>query len=129
MSSYNLLLDDIRNPEIITWVKGFDHKAWEWIVVRSYDEFCDYISKHGLPYIVSFDHDLADEHYPWNNEDGLPRYDRYKEKTGYDAAKWMCYYCTNQGLRLPKVVVHTMNPIGKENIEKFIESYERSITR
>lgn len=121
--SPNLFLDDVRNPEDVTWVPGIDYSNLNWQVVRTYDEFVKHITKHGIPETVSFDHDLADEHYPWNNPDGNPRYGRYKELTGYDAAKWLCDYCTNLKADLPICIVHSHNVIGKENIEKYIVNY------
>lgn len=40
------------------------------------------------------------------------------EKTGYDCAKWMIeYYCLDMKLPLPEIFVHSMNPVGCENIE------------
>src|SRR5260370_10100302 len=81
-----LFLDDIRKPPDSTWD-----------VVRSYDAFVAYIETNGVPDIISFDHDLAFEHYPLNDSNlgysqppkEIP-YDRYTEKTVYDCAKWLC---------------------------------------
>lgn len=76
-----LFLDDTLQPPDITWD-----------VVRSYDDFVYYIETHGVPDVISFDHDLAFEHYPFaedNPEAKKIPYDRYTEKTGYDCAKWL----------------------------------------
>ena len=45
-----LYLDDVRTP-----------KADNWEVVRNYDEFTTYITRHGIPDLISFDHDLGEE--------------------------------------------------------------------
>jgi hypothetical protein len=98
-----LFLDDVRNPPDSTWE-----------VVRSYNAFVDYINTNGVPDLISFDHDLSFEHYPFgevNPNTKIP-YETYKEKTGYDCAKWLI-----ENKHLPThCVVHSMNPVGKENI-------------
>jgi hypothetical protein len=42
------------------------------------------------------------------------------EKTGYDCAKWLVEYCVEHGLKFPEYVVHSMNPVGKENILSYV---------
>lgn len=130
--SYNLFLDDLRNPKDVTWVKENevpeDIHYWDkstWVVVRNYKDFVQTIEKRGLPKFISFDHDLADEHYPWNNHLGIPKYGKYKELTGYECAKWLCDYCLDKNLPLPKFVVHSMNIMGKENIEKYLINFSK----
>ena len=44
-SSYNIFLDDYRNPENVTWVKL---PEVSWIIVRSYNAFVDIITKKGI---------------------------------------------------------------------------------
>ncbi len=72
-----------------------------------------------MPLFVSFDHDLADEHYHKNPNDSS-----FKEKTGYDCAKWLIEYCIDKSLKFPNYQVHSMNPIGKDNIISLIENYK-----
>src|SRR6266478_2767144 len=95
--SYNLLLDDERCPQDITWLElpAVELPAVEWTIVRTFNEFTQYIKKYGLPKIISFDHDLSwPEHYEEFFECrrlGRPfNYNDMKEKTGYCAAKWLC---------------------------------------
>ena len=121
--SYNLFLDDIRNPEAMDYTGYGDfYRDTEWIVVRNYDEFLNILSSQGLPAMVSFDHDLADEHYRVSMFNNPTKYSGYytdgtfTEKTGYDCAKYLCDYCVENTQELPKLFVHTMNPIGAENI-------------
>jgi hypothetical protein len=103
-----LFLDDLREPVGLGWD-----------VVRSYDKFVEYLTEHGCPDIVSFDHDLSFEHYPLT-EDDLTKdinYQRYAEKTGYHAAQWMI-----QAGHAPKlVIVHSFNPVGAQNIARLFE--------
>ena len=119
-----LFLDDIRIPkDAIGLVPSNMNKFyWEndWDVVRSYDEFCGYIKKYGLPDFVSFDHDLADDHYNYSkNDDVVSKYD-YREKTGYECAKWLVDWCLENSLKLPDCIVHSANPVGKKNIESYL---------
>jgi len=130
-----LFLDDIRNPIDCTYYISSGEIYLElWDIVRSYNEFIDYIELNGVPDVISFDHDLADEHYDMSVYSGPIgpdvsefTYDRFKEKTGYDCAKWLCNYCIQNAIPLPKYYVHSMNPIGKENIEKYLENCEKAI--
>jgi hypothetical protein len=126
--SYHLLLDDIRNLEDVKNYKLLPNvESSKWIIVRSYKEFVDIITLRGVPQFVSLDHDLADIHYGHGlNNDEIP-YNSYEEKTGYDAAKWLVNYCMERGIKHPPYVVHSMNPIGKSNIESYINSYNKTL--
>ena len=124
--SYNLFLDDIRVPnEVGNYIYPHELKATyrllNWTIVRDYDEFIKLIEEQGLPDLVSFDHDLADVHYDpatWTETF------TYKEKTGLDCAKWLIEYCINNKLKLPKYLVHSMNPVGRENIQKLLTNFK-----
>jgi hypothetical protein len=128
--SYNLFLDDERRPSQVTWV---ELPLVEWTIVRNYDAFVRVISSLGMPKRISFDHDLAAEHYRHSMYAGDKHYNNYysdgtfKEKTGYECAKWLVRYCAERGEPVPEYYVHTMNPIGKENIISVLESYKRSL--
>jgi len=117
--SYYLFLDDLRNPEDVTWV---NLPKVDWVVVRSYAEFRDYIESNGFPRFISFDHDLADEHYVNTGYMGNSHF----EKTGYDCAKWLVEVCLDSWTELPDFVVHSMNPVGKKNIEAYLNNFKRS---
>lgn len=92
-----LYLDDLRNP-----------KSEGWDIVRSYDEFINFIDINGIPDIISFDHDLGED-----------------SKTGYDAAKWICEYCFTNGIPIPEWNVHSANPVGRQNITQLLENFEK----
>lgn len=126
-----LYLDDLREPHQSFDMLGFSVYKEDWTVVRSYKEFTEYITKYGLPDIISFDHDLADEHYtPEEYQDSKD----YQEKTGLDCAKWLIEYCMNyiddddttEGLelKLPTYIVHSANPIGRDNIYYMLRNFE-----
>lgn len=119
---YRLFLDDVRRP------KGtFDYMGLpvfnepDWVIVRNYYAFISLIEKKGIPEVIAFDHDLADEHYKkqefdYNKEDA--------EKTGYHCAKWLIDYCMDNELELPyEIIIHSMNPYGSENIKSLFNTY------
>ena len=124
ITNYNLFLDDVRIPTRVTWVEI--PKNQHYSVVRNYNEFVDLITLRGLPKFICYDHDLADCHYG----DGLNGrgidYDKYTEKTGYDCAKWLVNYCVDKGVKHPPYIVHSLNPVGKKNIESYIENYNKT---
>jgi hypothetical protein len=96
-------------------------------LVRNYQEFVDLITLRGIPKFVTYDHDLADKHYGHGlKNDDIP-YDQYAEKTGYDCAKWLVDYCMKKGVKHPPYQVHSMNPVGKQNIISYVESYNKTV--
>lgn len=123
---YKLYLDDVRLP-----TQTFNTTNGEWVIVRSYDEFVDYILKNGLPWFISFDHDLAHEHYRESMYDADGHYSKYykdgtfKEKTGFSCAEWLVEYCMNNKVDLPEWNVHSANPIGRDNIAGILRSYAK----
>ena len=115
---YVLFLDDERVPYSIdgdidayNYTNNPDYINLDWVVVRNYDEFVNYIEKNGLPRLVSFDHDLSD-------------FNKEIEMTGYDCCKWLCDYCIDNNLKFPKYLIHTPNIIGSRNITKYIENFK-----
>jgi hypothetical protein len=114
-----LFLDDVRTPP-----------AFGWVVARTADEAIDYLKTHEV-YFASLDHDLADEHYPWNAIPNLPNQDdwpehmnrypvQFKEKTGYDVILWME---ENNVWPSHGVICHSMNPVGRQRINAVIEKH------
>ena len=122
ITKYNIFLDDVRVPTDVTWANIPVDQHYS--VVRSYKEFVDLITlRREVPKYVCYDHDLAMAMY---RIDEIP-YNSYDEKTGYDCAKWLVNYCMERGIKHPPYVVHSMNPIGKKNIESYIESYNKTL--
>ena len=90
-----LWLDDLRNPFLDD--EGRVPKGdYEIIWVVCYLQFTQWISKNGLPDLISFDHDLAPEHYTpekyWNDYEASKDYQEkkallFQDKTGLDCAK------------------------------------------
>jgi len=112
-SKYGACLDDVRCP-----------KTEGWDIVRTYDDFVNWVTKNGSPNEVSFDHDLAEINYdPTTQTESFV----YYEKTGYDAAKWLCEYCWTNGLPLPSWNVHSANPVGRDNIIQLMKNFEEKL--
>ena len=126
-----LFLDDIRSPKDgIGLVPSHMNKFYwanDWDVVRSHDEFVEWIEKNGVPDFVSFDHDLADEHYVEFMGLSDPNKTEYSEKTGYESAKWLVDHCLDKGVGLPEYQVHSANPVGKANIEGYLENAKKHL--
>ncbi|RQP15800.1 MAG: hypothetical protein EAS52_13900 [Parapedobacter sp.] len=83
-------------------------------MVRDFNQFVNYITENGLPDLISFDHDLGVDE---NGETKL---------SGYDCAKWLVDYVMDHQVPLPRVLCHSQNPVGKENILKLFENYKNS---
>ena len=112
-TKYNLFLDDDRDPEdVFQYMK---HPIYlindDWEIVRNYDDFVKIIQEKGIPDKISFDHDL-----------GIIK---SIEKTGYDCAKWLIYYCLDNNKKIPaEIFIHSMNPVGSANIKSLFDTYE-----
>jgi len=94
-----LYLDDIRTP-----------KTEGWDIVRSYEEFVQYIETHGLPPTMSLDHDLGGLH------------------DGYSCVKWMVYE-KQFDLRNIDINVHSANPTGKKDMEMLIKNWNNFLNK
>lgn len=107
-----LFLDDIRTIDMV-YDKSMES---EFDIVRTYEQFVDYISKNGLPKFISFDNDLG------LNKHGDIALD------GYAAAKWLVY---ESGLDLKnlKFNVHSANPVAAEQIRGLLNNYIRYLNQ
>jgi hypothetical protein len=115
-----LFLDDERNPKDVHWILigGVGHWGADWNIVRNLEEAKDWVLKNGIPDVISFDHDLGEQHYAGDYDDG---------KTGYDFALWLVEHDLDTNT-MPvdfKFTVHSKNPVGSENIRGLLESYLR----
>ena len=121
---YRLFLDDVRDPIHVKqswhnglWVDFPFH--YSWVIVRSYSEFIDKITKDGLPISIAFDHDLSVE------DQGKTNYADFKELTGMHCAKWLVDYCLEKNLTLPEFYIHTLNPEGRKNLISYLQNFQR----
>lgn len=128
---YNLFLDDFRHPyDCVAYMRDpMKYAKWNWVVVKNHEEFVKKIEEDGLPEFISFDHDLADEHYDNTMYQGVEeyskKYEHFKEKTGLDCAKWLTEHCMDTKQKLPDFEIHSMNPAGGENIRSLLLSFKK----
>lgn len=132
----NLFLDDIRHP-----YDAFKHTQetmflqWEWVVVKNFAEFTNWIRRNGVPDFVSFDHDLHDLHYTppkyWNDLEVSKAFQQERgygdEPTGKECAVWLVSHCHSVGKPLPKWYCHSQNPIGRERIEGVLRNLTKGV--
>ena len=91
---HKLYLDDSRLPYDVyrdTIDSDYEINA-SWQIVKSCNEFIDYIENKSMPDLISFDHNLSIDqidHYRPENQKGNIDYDKFKEKAGYHAAYWL----------------------------------------
>lgn len=131
---YNLFLDDYRNPDHVTWVSL---PQVEWTIARSYQQFVETIAANGFPDFIAYDHDLSRQHMldyfdVCEIEDQILdplklNYAKYKEKTGYDCAKWLISHCLAHNKDIPPYIVHSKNHIGRRNITDILENAKSGI--
>ena len=101
--TWNLFLDNERFPP---------DDGREWVIARSFSDAVIEVINRGFPDYISFDHDLGD----------------ISEKTGYDFAKILVEkdmkghigYTFSENF---SYYVHSQNPVGKKNIESYLNSY------
>lgn len=99
-----IYLDDLRRAPV------------GWTRVKT-AEACIARLKTGRVEELSLDHDLAEEHYVEGS--GYMSSPAYKEKTGMAVVEWMI---ANK-VWPSSIVLHTMNPIGRENMRLAIERH------
>jgi hypothetical protein len=113
MTAWTLFLDDLRFPEDVR----YDYGPYKDVVIcRNMDDAVWCVKQYGIPKFISFDHDLADEHYVAAGG----------EKTGHTFAKWLCDYIMDNKVDIPEdfaYYVHSMNPVGAENIRMYMHNF------
>jgi hypothetical protein len=146
-----LFLDDIRQPEYAyLWDEkqslfersGIQPSKWD--VVRSYDEFVEYINTHGVPDVVSFDNDLNADHevvydktkanasYTDMMRAYTPLIDQYqmidfehsKIKTGAHCAKYLVNFCKKSEIDIPEYYVHSANDFARPIIRTIMDNFQ-----
>jgi hypothetical protein len=132
----NLFLDDIREAaDAYEYMhhrigdESLKYQNLEWQVVRNYDQFVKWINDNGMPDLVSFDHDLADEHYEivcaCGSSEDFP--EEFEEETGHDCVLYLIEYAKDHPAeKFPEVMVHSMNPYGSERIHDTINRYNKN---
>jgi hypothetical protein len=110
--TYNLFIDDERNPIHVKWGSWQDQALYrddEWIIARNWNEVLELVVSLGFPNMISFDHDLGDD-----------------EITGYEIAQKLANMVMDGTAELPagfEFRVHSKNPVGGENIRRYMENF------
>lgn len=92
-----VFLDDIRNPPDDSWT-----------VVRTARD-CFSLLENEQVEVISLDHDLGEN-----------------VQTGYDVANWIeRKVFLHPSYKCPDILIHSANPVGRQNIQRVIESIER----
>ena len=55
-------------------------------------------------------------------------YELLHEKTGMDCARWLAHLCVERKVPVPLYYIHTLNPIGRQNIFSILESARKMLT-
>jgi hypothetical protein len=120
-----LWLDDMRNPykyfgkktNSKTFARNkeyytnmFSNYNVDFVWVKNFDEFTEFILKNGLPQFISFDHDLGT---------GLQK--------GADCARWLVEYCKEKNEKVPRFYVHSANCNGQREITNILNFVNESI--
>jgi len=96
-----LYIDDIRNPK-----GNFDY------IARNSEEAIEFMIRNGCPVFISWDHDLGGD------------------DTSLRVVKWMIEMDLDMEKEfIPenfKFFVHSANPVGKANIEGYLNAYLKS---
>lgn len=101
--TYKLFIDDERFPA-----------TDDWVIVRSSQEAIAMIIEYGMPYYISFDHDLGGE------------------DTAIRVIRWIIDSFLDGNLEIHPdfdFYVHSQNPIGAENIRKLMTGFLNSEVR
>jgi hypothetical protein len=115
--TYQLFIDDERNPIDVTWGLFEDQALYrdgDWIIARNWLDVLEIVVSLGFPRMISFDHDLGDG-----------------EITGYEIAKKLTNMVMD-GVEMPsdfEFRVHSKNPIGAANIKNYMEKFLKHAQR
>lgn len=98
----------IRNKEYYTTI--FNSYDVDFVWVKNFDEFAEFILKNGLPQFISFDHDLGA---------GLQK--------GADCARWLVEYCKKKNEKIPQFYIHSANRNGQREINNILNFVNENI--
>jgi len=98
----------------MTWTLYLDDERWpktnrDWTIARTKLEVELLVKEFGMPFYISFDHDLG-----------------YNEPTGLDVAEYLVYLDLDGICKFPsnfEYNVHSANPVGAKNIRAYLDNY------
>lgn len=109
------------------------HYIEEWQQCKNIEDFKNaleniYEQYTELPVLISFSHDITDDHMflELRRPKGMDiAYEMYKGDTGLHLAKLLCNFAQEKNLVLNKICVHGTNSLGNKNILEIINSYNK----
>ena len=115
-------VDDTRDPFSNMWNPVATNKKYisgDAVIVwlKSYDDFTSWLDTaledkcSRFPSLFCFDHDLGEE------------------KNGLDCVKYLVEFCLDNNIELPTCICHSSNPVGRENIISYIDSYRKTLNK
>jgi len=107
---WNLFLDDLRNPDSAAFKEemgNINYGTDEWVVCRSTEEALKEIAVRGFPAYMSLDHDLGGD-----------------DTTMVFLRRLIDDYWV--GEFPPNYIVHSQNPVGRDNIISFMDSWAKA---
>lgn len=124
------MLDDVRDPKDC-YLHGEKKKlvdfsgipAGSWNIVRDYDQFIFKIKKYGIPLAISFDNDLAPQHYKDYQKAALSGYFDWQfvqPKMGLHALTYILELCKKENKKIPKIYIHTANHFARAEMERIL---------
>jgi hypothetical protein len=99
-----LWLDDLRQVPMDT---SDEHYEW----VKDFYEFQMWILENGVPDVLDLDHDLGGQY------------------SGYDCLKFCIGIVVGNHLDIPELRVHSMNPVGRDNMVKYYENFVKMYSK
>lgn len=137
-----LFLDDSRSPKLASLWGLHNHPRLtevtkipdgSWSVVRSYDEFVEYIENNGIPDVVSFDNDLIDFQSHKVSLDDVKRlfsmedWQTIDPKTGAHCAQYLASECIRLQVPIPEYYIHSANNAAHPIIQNILENARHEI--
>lgn len=122
--NYILYLDDERSPEndaevmkmLFSKARLNEVQDPQILVARSFYDFESIIHSYGLPYFISFDHDLGIEETEFGQQ----------ELNGETCVRWLIEYCHANLEPLPEYRFHSENYEGRKTMHSLLQSAMKS---
>lgn len=106
--TYNLFIDDIRDPHYRECRQSGVNPRLEWVIARTSEEAKKIVLERGMPDRMALDHDLG-------CVDTVPKF-----------LHWLAYEYFEDGMKIPEYTIHSANPVGANNMRSFMESWKKS---
>lgn len=118
--TYNLFIDDIRDPHYRECRQSGVNPRLEWVIARTSEEAKKIVLERGMPERMALDHDLGYVEVEQAGEltfkvDEVPTF-----------LKWLVNEFWNGSDKVPEYTIHSANPVGAQNMRAFMESWKKA---